>query len=54
MMTKWKQLNGDSGDSSESFHLRTVQVCGEHNDGVGQHIGSVCTGKQSLTVEEDT
>ena len=25
--------------------LGAVQVCGEHNDGVGQHIGCVRTGK---------
>lgn len=37
-----------------SSHLRTVQVCGEHNDGVCQHVGSVCTGKQSLSVKEET
>lgn len=37
-----------------SSHLRTVQVCGEHDDGVCQHIGSVCTGKQSLSVKEET
>lgn len=36
-----------------SSHLRTVQVCGEHNDGVCQHVGSVCTGKQSLSAKED-
>lgn len=41
------------GDDTDSSHLRTVQVCGQHNDGVSQHIGSICTGKQSLSVEED-
>lgn len=37
-----------------SSHLRTMQVCGEHNDRVCQHVCSVGTGKQSLSAREDT
>lgn len=40
---------GDGGGSN----LRTVEVCGEHNDGVRQHVGSVCTGEQRLSVEDE-
>lgn len=39
--------------TTHSSYLRAVQVCGEHNDGVGQHVGSVCAGKQSLSAEEE-
>jgi len=37
----------------DSFYLRTVQVCGEHDDGVRQHVGSVSTGKQGLSATQD-
>lgn len=45
---------GCHGDDSDSSHLRAVQVGGEHDDGVRQHVGRVCTGKQSLSAEEET
>ena len=43
---------GCHGDDSDSSHLRAVQVGGEHDDGVRQHVGRVCAGKQSLSAEE--
>lgn len=52
LMIRWLMYGYHGGDSGSS-NLRTVEVCGEHNDGVRQHVGSVCTGEQSLSVEDD-
>lgn len=51
-MICWLMYGYRGGDSGSS-NLRTVEVRGEHNDGVRQHVGSVCTGEQSLSVEDD-
>lgn len=31
-----------------------MQVCGEHDDGICQHVRSVCTGKQGLSAKINT
>lgn len=34
-------------------YLRTVQVCGQHDDGVSQHISSICAGKKGLSAKRN-